>query len=178
MKLELPDSSSVRLLCRLPGGSVPHPRPPASRLEAGCLGRTRSEERLGAGAGTEWTGGSKLVVNGLPPSQMGTVFNQYVPGKYDYGLVVVGLNENIEPEDEKWMETALRALLKTKTNIAHRGRGAPSSGGQYSFLFSMVVARVLALLSASGKRKEMNERWKGRPRGRSESGQQLWRTRS
>lgn len=53
---------------------------------------------------------------------MGTIFNQHIRVKYKYGLVVVGLNKEIEQEDEKWIETALRALLNTRTTIRHHGR--------------------------------------------------------
>lgn len=54
---------------------------------------------------------------GLPASQRGTIFNQFVRARYRYGLVVVGPNEKVI---KKWMETALRAILKTTRTIGQR----------------------------------------------------------
>lgn len=54
---------------------------------------------------------------GLQTSQVSTLFNAHVRWKYRYRLSVVGICTELLENDERWEHTAIKALLKTRTNV-------------------------------------------------------------
>lgn len=58
---------------------------------------------------------------GMSPGQVTPLFNTFVRSRYQYGLALVEVNEEIGKYDLRWEEMAMKALVKTRKSIAAKG---------------------------------------------------------
>lgn len=58
---------------------------------------------------------------GMPTKEFAQMFNTFVRAKYRYGLILTGVGEELNKQDDKWEELALRALVKTRKPIRRKG---------------------------------------------------------
>lgn len=57
----------------------------------------------------------------IPTSQVVVMINTFIRAKYMYGLTLRGARKEIKEDDERWYGMAMKALLKTRTNITGKG---------------------------------------------------------
>lgn len=53
----------------------------------------------------------------MPTSKISTMFNMFVRYKYGYGLVILGVDRELESYNERWEEAVMKSLVKTRSPI-------------------------------------------------------------